>query len=66
MDWQTIMEMKNPRKALIAINEKVEKEMLPLEEMAKAVEKYAEKHGITVEEMAYYPNGENVLQPMEK
>lgn len=61
MDWNKIMEMKDPHEALKAIMRKAREEMTPLEELEERVEQYANLHGIDVMEMAYYPNGENVL-----
>ena len=61
MDWNKIMEMKDPREALKAIMRKAEAELTPLEEVMERVEQYANLHGIEVMEMAYYPNGERVL-----
>lgn len=61
MDWDKIMEMKDPHKALLAIAEKIEADDLGLVEMENRVEQYADLHGITTDEMAFYPNGERVL-----
>ena len=61
MEWKQIMEMQNPHEALKASEAKVDREDLPIEEMEQMVEKYATLHGISIEEMAYYPNGESVL-----
>ena len=61
MRWMEIMKIENPNQALIAIYEKVDSEMLSLQEMEDMVEMYAEIHGIIVDEMAYYPNGDNVI-----
>ncbi len=63
MDWDKIMEIKDPHKALLAIAEKVETDNLGLVEMESRVEQYANLHGITTDEMAFYPNGERVIQP---
>lgn len=63
MDWDKIMEMKDPHKALLAIAEKIEADDLGLVEMENRVEQYADLHGITPDEMAFYPNGERVIQP---
>lgn len=61
MDWNVIMEMKAPHEALKAIMRKAEAEMTPLEELEDRVEQYVSLHGIEVDEMAFYPNGERVL-----
>ena len=61
MDWSKIMEMKDPHEALKAIMRKARSEMTPLEELEERVEQYANLHGIEVDEMAFYPNGERVL-----
>lgn len=59
MKYKEYLTINDPHEALraIALSEK-----LSLEEMEEAVALYAELHGITVEEMSYYPNGENVIQ----
>ena len=61
MEWNKIMTMRNPHEALKRIEEKVAKENLSIQEMEDKVEEYAQRHGIMVEEMAYYPDGESVL-----
>lgn len=61
MDWNEIMKMQNPHEALKAIMRKAEAEMTPLEEVENRVEQYANLHKIEVDEMAFYPNGEKVL-----
>ena len=63
MEWKQIMEMHDPHKALLAIVEKIEADDLGLVEMENRVEQYANLHGITPDEMAFYPNGERVIQP---
>ncbi len=63
MDWDKIMEMEDPHKALLAIVEKIEMDDLGLVEMEDRVDQYANLHGITVDEMAFYPNGKRVIQP---
>ena len=57
------MKMENPHEALKAIEKKVEAENLPLQELEDRVDQYANLHGIDPVEMAFYPNGERVLQP---
>ena len=61
MHWTEIMQIKDPHEALRKIEEKVDKENLPIEEMVNAMEQYVVMHKITVDQMAYYPNGESVL-----
>ena len=61
MEWKKIMAMSDPHEALKRIAEKVDKEALSIEEMEDRVQEYAHRHGIMVEEMAYYPDGESVL-----
>lgn len=61
MEWDEIMRMDDPHKALIAIYQKVDEESLPVQEMEDRTEQYAKVHGISTFEMAYYPNGDNVL-----
>ncbi len=65
MEWKEIMELKDPYEAMKKIALKTWVEKLPLEEMMKATEKYAKIHGITEEEMAYYPNGEQVVKDLK-
>lgn len=65
MDWKEIMELKDPHEAMKEIALKTWVEKLPLEEMVKAKEKYAKIHGIMEEEMAYYPNGDQVVKDLE-
>ena len=38
-------------------------EELSLVEIEEALDQYAKLHNITTEEMAFYPNGERVIQP---
>jgi hypothetical protein len=61
MDWDSIMKMTDPHKALLAIEKKIETENLGLVEMEDRVEEYANLHGIDEYEMAFYPDGERVL-----
>ena len=61
MDWDEIMKMKDPHEALKAMDRKVEAEDISLVEMEEMVLKYAKLRRITVDEMAFYPNGERVL-----
>jgi len=62
MDWKTIMEMDDPHEALKAIAIKVEKENLSVEVIMDKADEYAELHGISTWEMAYYPDGDQVLK----
>ncbi len=67
MTWKEIMSIKDPNKALLEIENKVHLENLSLEEMEDMMEMYAEMHNTTTEQMAYYPNGENVISgPLQK
>ena len=61
MKYREYLTINDPHEALktIALSEE-----LSLEEIEEAVTMYAKLHGITVEEMSYYPNGENVIQSM--
>ena len=61
MEWKKIMAMRDPHEALKRIAEKVDKDNLSIQEMEDKVDEYAQRHGIMVEEMAYYPDGESVL-----
>ena len=63
MDWNEIMMIENPHEALKHMAKKVDEENLPLQGMEDRVEEYARRHGITVDEMAFYPNGGRVLDP---
>lgn len=63
MEWKEIMAMHNPHEALKQIEKKIETENLSLQVMEDRVEEYATLHGITTDEMAFYPNGERVIQP---
>ncbi len=63
MTWDEIMKIQDPHKALLEIERKVHVEFLPIQDMEDAVEKYIQIHGITLEEMAFYPNGDRVIGP---
>lgn len=63
MDWNEIMAIENPHEALKQMAKKVDEENLPIEELEIQPERYAKLHGITVDEMAFYPNGGRVLDP---
>lgn len=58
-----IMEIKDPRKALIEIMMLVDKENLEPDVLEEAMDEYMAKHGVKLEEMALYPDGERVLTP---
>ncbi len=61
MDWKEIVNINNPRQAMLEIDKMVSKENLLLEEMIEIVEQYAELHGVTIEEMSFYPDGRRVI-----
>lgn len=61
MEWDKIMQMDDPHEALKAIEKKIDTDDLSIQEMEDRVEQYAQLHGIEVDEMAYYPNGDSVL-----
>lgn len=61
MDWQEIMGIKDPNEAMKQIALKVEREELPVQEMEDWIEEYKRLYNVTVDEMAYYPNGEQVV-----
>lgn len=57
MKKQEIMQIQNPQEAWKAIATSG----LPMDEILSMAQEYAEQNGIEIEEMAYYPNGEQVL-----
>ena len=63
-NWETkverLMAIEDPRKAYIAIATDQE---LRADEMEMLVHMYTEKHNVDSFEMAFYPNGEQVLTP---
>lgn len=61
MDWQEIMKISDPNEAMKQIALKVDREKLPVQEMEDQMEAYKRIHNVTVDEMAYYPNGEQVV-----
>ena len=61
MEWEQIMKIENPYEALRQMEKKVDEENLPVEELEIQPERYAKLHGITVDQMAFYPNGDRVL-----
>ena len=63
MTWDEIMKIKNPNEAMLTMEKKVKAENLHPLDWLEMVEKYMEIHGVTMDEMAYYPNGEQVISP---
>ena len=61
MEWEQIMKLENPYEALKQMGKKVDEENLPVEELEIQSEHYAKLHGIIVDQMAFYPNGDRVL-----
>ena len=61
MDWDEIMKMDDPHEALKQMVKKVDEENLPIEELEIQPERYAKLHRITVDQMAFYPNGDRVI-----
>ncbi len=57
---QEILEMTDPRQACIKISTDKELSLLEMEKIFLA---YQKKHGVEMEEMCFYPNGERVLTP---
>ena len=55
------MAIENPHEALMQIAEKVETENLSVQEMEDRTEQYAKLHEIDALEMAFYPNGDRVI-----
>ena len=51
MNWDEIMEIKNPNEAFLAIEKKIWEEDLSLEEMENRIEEYLNRHGIDIETM---------------
>ena len=56
MDMEKILQIKDPNEAMRQIIMRT----LDMKEAVEAVETYAKHHGIEVDEMAWYPDGENV------
>ena len=63
MTWDEIMKIQDPHKALLEIERKIREENLPIQDMMDEGERYARIHGITVEDMAFYPDGDRVIGP---
>lgn len=61
VDWQKIMQNEDPNEALKQIALKVDREGLPVQEMEDRIEEYKRINNVTVDEMAYYPNGDQVV-----
>ena len=62
MNWDEIMEIKNPNEAFLAIEKKIWEEDLSLEEMENRIEEYLNRYGIDIETMTTCPDGENIMQ----
>ena len=62
MSWDEIMKIQNPHKALELIEQKVKDENLSFLVMVDKIEQYENMHGVTGDEMAFYPNGERVIR----
>ncbi len=60
MTREEIMKIENPHEALIEITSSKERSIA---EMSEMITEYSTLHNITTGEMAYYPNGEQVLKP---
>ena len=63
MEWNEIMEIENPHKALKAIAHKVDTENLSIEETEERISEYTQRYDIDLDEMAFYPNRGRVLDP---
>lgn len=63
MDWNEIMEIKDPHKALKAIAYKIDTENFSIAEMEERMCDYARHYNIDTYKMAFYPNGGRVLDP---
>ena len=66
MTWSKIMKIQNPNEAMLKIAEKIDRENLSIEKMEDAIFRYARRHRILPDEMAYYPNGDNVMAGYKK
>ncbi len=55
---EEILAITDPNKAYFALAMDDE---IPLDEMEKILDQYMEKYNVTQAEMAFYPNGEQVL-----
>lgn len=55
---EEVLSISDPNEAYIMLATDVE---IPLEEAEKILEIYQKKYGVTLVEMAFYPNGEKVL-----
>ena len=67
MEWKqritAVMEISDPRKAMVEMARLVHLQNLDLTILEQAMHEYAIKHDIELDEMTFYPNGENVLTP---
>ena len=65
MEWEQrlteIMEMPDPREAMIEMARLVHRQGLDLTILEQAMQQYATKHNVDPDEMTFYPNGETVL-----
>ena len=57
MNKSEIMQIQNPQDAWKAIATSES----PMDEILSMAQEYAEKNGIEIEDMAYYPDGKQVL-----
>lgn len=55
---EEILAISNPNEAYLRL---ALDESLPLDEKEKILRQYEKKHNVTGDEMAFYPNGEQVL-----
>lgn len=58
MDKEMYLRIKNPNEALLKISTA---EDLSIQEVEDILQEYAKQHGVTLEDMAYYPNGDGVM-----
>ena len=61
MKKSDIMKIKNPNEAFKAIVTSTE---FSLDEASELIDDYAAMHNITTEDMAYYPDGRNVVSDL--
>ncbi len=57
---ERILKIEDPHEACIAAATDWE---LPVDQLMAIIELYQDKHHVTANEMAFYPNGERVLTP---
>ena len=58
MDKEKYLQIENPNEALRQISTAEE---LSVQEIEDLLQEYARRHGVTLDDMAYYPNGEGVM-----